>query len=80
MGLTITSQGGFNEITGTGSVGNPYNLDNTAADNLFFNASTDVAGTIYYSYYGTAYNNGTHELTLGLGLGKNAIKGKTLHW
>lgn len=28
----------------------------------------------------SAYNNGTHELTLGLGLGKNAIKGKTLHW
>ena len=41
------------------AVGNPYNLDNTADDNLFFNASTDVAGTIYYSYYGTAYNNGT---------------------
>ena len=28
----------------------------------------------------SAYNNGTHELTLGLGLGALAKNGKTLHW
>jgi len=58
MGLTAITEIGFNEVTGTGTLLDPYILNNTASDNLNFQATTDVAGRIYYSYYGPAANYG----------------------
>lgn len=58
MSFTITSQSGFNEITGSGTGLDPYILDNTADDNLFVEFTLTEAGTIYYQFLGNVYCSG----------------------